>query len=108
MKHVFLFALFTAASTAGMAQRNDSSGGDGHWNITGPAWYQTACGHQGFSPTHGIPYTKWVKPCSVAVRVCEFQKMTISYPADPDIPCEQAVKPLPEGGVQKSYLKRWD
>src|SRR4051812_15498225 len=100
---ILLLAIFTLSASA-MAQR--SGGGNSHrWNGTGPAWYETSCGHQGFSPSHGIPdQVKWVKPCSVPVRVCEFQRTTISYPADPDVPCETMVRPLPDGGVQKTYL----
>jgi len=33
--------------------------------------------------------------------------MTLSYPADPDVPCEQMATPG-VGELVRSYLKRWD
>jgi hypothetical protein len=107
MKKTLLFALFAAVSTGAMAQRPDGGSAD-RWNITGPAWYQTQCGHVGFSPTHGIPDQKWVRPCSVPIRVCEFKTLRLSFPADPDVSCNDMIKPLPDGGVQKTYLLRSD
>ena len=91
-----------------IAQRTDRAGNADRWNIAGPAWYETECGHRGFSPSHGLPDQKWRKPCSVPIRVCEFGRMTLSYPADPDVPCEQMVKPMPEGGLQRTYIQRWN
>ena len=108
LKTVLLFSFFAAASTGAMAQRSDSAGSADNWNITGPAWYQTQCGLVGFSPTHGLADQKWVRPCSVPIRVCEFKTLTLSFPADPDVPCNEMIKPLPDGGVQKTYLRRWD
>ncbi len=105
MTKTLLLSLLAAVSTGAMAQRPDSGSAD-RWNVTGPAWYQTQCGHVGFSPTHGIPYEKWVRPCSVPIRVCEFKTLTLNFPADPDVPCSEVIKPLPDGGVQKTYLLR--
>src|SRR5438132_1673389 len=105
-RRTIVFLLVAAfMSTSTLAQRSGGGGNSHRWNGTGPAWYETSCGHAGFSPTHGIPdQVKWVKPCSVPIRVCEFARQTVSYPADPDVPCEQMIRPLPEGGVQKTYL----
>ena len=109
MKTALLLAASLAAFSAGaLAQKGDGSSDDQRWNITGPNWYDTKCGHVGFSVTHGLPYSPWRQPCSVPIRVCEFKRTTVSYPADPDIPCEQMIKPLPEGGVQRTYIKTWD
>jgi hypothetical protein len=97
-----------AFSGPAVAQRSDGNGSDARWNITGPHWYETQCGHQGFSVTHGLPYAdKWRKPCSVPIRVCEYRTMTFSYPADPDVPCERMATPG-AGEVVRSYIKRWD
>jgi len=105
---VLALLLVSAADTASAGR--DTAGNDDRWNISGPAWYQTPCGHVGFSPTHGVAGTgKYVRPCSIPVRVCEFRNnQVLSYPADPDVPCEQMIRPLPDGGVQKTYLKRWE
>ena len=108
IQSALVFSLFAAVCTAAMGQGRNNAGSADRWNIGGPAWYQTQCGHVGFSPTHGIPDQKWVRPCSVPIRVCEFKTLTLSFPADPDMPCNEAIKPLPEGGVQKTYLLRWD
>ena len=105
-RHVLLL-LLAATSGAALAQRGDGKG-DERWNVTGPAWYDTPCGHQGFSVTHSLPYAdSWRKPCSVPIRVCEFRTMTLSYPADPDVPCEQMATPG-AGELVRSYVKRWD
>ena len=108
MKKALLFGFFAAVSSGAMAQRSDSGGSADRWNITGPAWYEARCGHVGFSPTHGIPDQKWVRPCSVPIRVCEFKTLRLSFPADPDVSCNDMIKPLPDGGVQKTYLLRSD
>src|SRR5215216_1213768 len=81
---------------------------DHRWNITGPNWYDTQCGLQGFSVTHGAPYANWRKPCSVPIRVCEFERTTVSYPADPDVPCSSMVQPTSAGELKRTYIKRWD
>ncbi|HET7361964.1 MAG TPA: hypothetical protein VFJ70_00190 [Burkholderiales bacterium] len=94
-------------SGAALAQKSDGRGDD-RWNITGPSWYETPCGLVGFSVTHGLPYSPWRKPCSVPIRVCEFKTLTMSYPADPDVPCEQMAKPTGSGELVRTYLKRWD
>jgi hypothetical protein len=95
-------------STAALAQ-SSSGRSDDRWNITGPNWYETKCGQAGFSVTHGLPYSgKRVTPCSVPVRVCEYKQVTFSFIADPDRPCEQMIRPLPEGGLVRSYLKTWN
>jgi hypothetical protein len=100
-----LLLLFAGGS---LAQRSDG-GSDMRWNIGGPAWYETKCGQVGFSVTHGLPYSgKWVQPCSIPVRVCEYKRLTISFIADPDRPCEEMVRPMPDGGLVRTYLKRWD
>ena len=89
--------------------QSSSGRGEDRWNVTGPNWYETKCGQAGFSVTHGLPYAaNPVKPCSVPVRVCEYKRLTISYIADPDRPCETMVKPEPEGGLVRTYLKKWD
>ena len=105
-----VIGLLAAGSTAVLARGGNDRSGDGsdRWNRTGPAWYATACGHQGFSHQHGVPYTEWRKPCSVPVRVCEFEKLTISYPAEPDVPCSAVAKPEAAGELKRTYLKTWD
>src|SRR5258706_8143010 len=100
--------LLVLLAPAALAQ-SSSGRSDDRWNITCPNWYETKCGQMGFSVTHGLPYSgKRVQPCSVPIRVCEFKQVTLSYPADPDVPCERMIRPLPEGGVVRSYLKTWD
>jgi hypothetical protein len=101
---VGLAALSAVALAKGPGDRSDD-----RWNVTGPNWYETKCGQVGFSATHGLRSTGTpVKPCSVPVRVCEYKRLTISYIADPDRPCEQMVRPEPEGGLLRTYLKTWD
>jgi len=96
------FAAFAAAQ--GTGGRSDD-----RWNVTGQNWYETKCGQAGFSVTHGLPYSgKRVEPCSIPVRVCEYKRLTISYVADPDRPCEQMVRPEPDGGLVRTYLKTWN
>jgi len=102
------FGVLAAACSASFAQVGSRAGSEDRWNITGPAWYQTECGHVGFSVTHGLPYTNWRKPCSVPIRVCEYKRLTINYPADPDVPCERMMNPATAGELQRTYLKRWD
>jgi hypothetical protein len=55
-----------------------------------------------------MPYAAWRKPCSVPIRVCEYERTSFSYPADPDVPCETQIRPEPEGGLKRTYIKRWD
>jgi hypothetical protein len=86
----------------------NTSGSDNRWNISGPNWYETECGHIGFSVTHGLPYSNYRKPCSVPIRVCEYKSMTINYPADPDVPCERMASAATTGPLQRTYIKRWD
>ena len=104
---LLLAACLAACSTHAFAQRAEG-GNDNRWNITGPNWYETPCGHTGFSVTHGLPYTGWRQPCSVPIRVCEYKRTTVSFPADPDMPCDKMVRPEPEGGLQRTYLKTWN
>ena len=85
-KSVLLVSL-AALSGAALAQHGDGRSDD-RWNITGPNWYDT--------------------PCSVPIRVCEYKTLTLSYPADPDVPCEQMAKPAGVGELVRTYLKRWD
>ena len=100
---------FSTISSAASAQIGSRAGSDDRWNISGPAWYDTPCGHSGFSVTHGLPYANsWRKPCSVPIRVCECKTLTINYPADPDVPCERMMNPATAGELQRTYLKRWD
>src|SRR5258706_1618716 len=87
-KYILVCCLAVTAGSA-LAQRGGGPSDDQRWNITGPAWYDTKCGHVGFSVTHGLPYSNWRQPCSVPIRVCEYKTMTMSYPADPDVPCEK-------------------
>jgi hypothetical protein len=109
MNHRSVCALYLIlASGAAAAQVGSQSGSDDRWNISGPNWYETQCGHIGFSVTHGLPYSAWRKPCSVPIRVCEYKTMTINFPADPDVPCERMMNPATAGPVQRTYLKRWD
>lgn len=103
-----LFAVMASLPMGDVLGQKGQTGDDGRWNVTGPAWYDTACGHQGFSVTHGMPYSAWRKPCSVPIRVCEYERTTISYPADPDVACETQIRPEPEGGLKRTYIKRWD
>jgi hypothetical protein len=104
----FLALLLVLLAPAALAQ-SSSGRSDDRWNITGPAWYETKCGQAGYSVTHGLPYSnKRVTPCSVPVRVCEYKKVTFSYIADPDQPCERMINPQPEGGLVKTYIKTWD
>ena len=104
-----LLLVIAMASGSAVAQPGNKSGGDDHWNISGPAWYATECGHVGFSVTHGLPYSAWRKPCSVPIRVCEYEKLTMNYPADPDVPCEKMMPPSAGAGeLRRSYLQRWD
>ena len=97
-----------AAAATAQAGSDPFGSRDDRWNRTGPAWYATQCGHQGFSHQHGLPYTEWRKPCSVPVRVCEFEKLTISYPAEPDVACTEMAKPASAGELKRTYLKTWD
>ena len=100
-------ALLLLTSSAG-AQVGNRAGSDNRWNVTGPNWYETECGHVGFSATHGLPNGPWKKPCSVPVRVCEFKMLTVNYIADPDVPCEKMVKPDAAGPLVRTYLKTWN
>jgi len=108
MRKVLVLALvsLTAATSAQAGGRGGRS--EDRWNGVGPAWYQTECGHIGFSVTHGLPYQNWRKPCSVPIRVCEYKNITVNYPADPDVPCEKVMNPATAGELQRTYLKRWD
>ena len=106
-KHALLVALAMASGSV-LAQRGGDSSSDGRWNVTGPNWFNTPCGHAGFAYTYGWPYASWRKPCSVPIRVCEYKSLTFSYPAEPDIPCERMARPEAAGELQRSYLKRWD
>lgn len=102
-------ALLLACAASGALAQGSNGRGDDRWNITGPAWYEAKCGQAGFSVTHGLPYSgKRVQPCSIPVRVCEYKRVTFSFIADPDVPCEKMVTPAPEGGLIKTYLKTWD
>ena len=106
---VLLLGAFATLATSASAQLGSRAGSDDRWNISGPAWYDTPCGHIGFSVTHGLPYANsWRKPCSVPIRVCEYKTMTINYPADPDVPCEKMMNPATAGELQRTYIKRWD
>ena len=103
-----LALLLVLVAPAALAQ-SSSGRSDDRWNITGPNWYETKCGQAGYSVTHGLPYSgKRVTPCSVPVRVCEYKRVTFSYIADPDQPCERMINPQPEGGLVKTYIKTWD
>jgi hypothetical protein len=105
---LLLLGVLATVSTASLAQVGSRAGSDDRWNISGPNWYETECGHIGFSVTHGLPYSNWRKPCSVPIRVCEFRTITINYPADPDVPCEKMMRPATAGELQRTYIKRWD
>ena len=108
MRKRFAAVILALLSTAALGQ-SSSGRSDDRWNITGPNWYETKCGQAGFSVTHGLPYSgKRVTPCSVPVRVCEYRQVTFSFIADPDRPCEQMIRPLPEGGLVRTYLKMWN
>jgi hypothetical protein len=106
---LLLLGSFATLTTGAEAQIGSRAGSDDRWNISGPVWYDTPCGHIGFSVTHGLPYANnWRKPCSVPIRVCEYKSITINYPADPDVPCEKMMNPATAGELQRTYLKRWD
>ena len=107
-RHALLALVLACASPAALAGKSGGKSDDQRWNVTGPAWYDTPCGHQGFSVTHGMPYAAWRQPCSVPIRVCEYERTSFSYPADPDVPCEAQIRPQPEGGLKRTYIKRWD
>jgi hypothetical protein len=97
------------ATSSAFAQPGNKAGSDDRWNVTGPAWYATQCGHVGFSVTHGVPYSAWRKPCSVPIRVCEYERLTMNYPADPDVPCERMMPSSAGAGeLRRTYLQRWD
>lgn len=101
--------LVSLAVLSGVAHADRADGkGDDRWNITGPSWYDTPCGLVGFTVTYGLPYSNWRRPCSVPIRVCEYKTLTMSYPAQPDVPCEQMLKPTGAGELVRTYLKRWD
>jgi len=70
-RQIALVLILAVASGSAFAQRGGDSSSDGRWNVTGPAWYQTPCGHAGFAFTYGLPYANWRKPCSVPIRVVE-------------------------------------
>jgi hypothetical protein len=107
-KSLLLSCLLVTGAPA-LAQVGNQSGSDDHWNISGPAWYETKCGHIGFSVTHGLPYAdKYRQPCSVPIRVCEFERLTVNYPADPDVPCDRMVAATSAGELKRTYIKRWD
>ncbi len=108
MKRLALAALLATVASAATAQVGNQSGSDNRWNVTGPNWYETKCGQMGFSATHGLPNGPWRKPCSVPVRVCEYQRLTMNYIADPDVPCERMAKPDATGPLVRTYLKTWD
>ena len=105
---LLVLAGLATLTTAASAQIGNRAGSADRWNIAGPAWYDTKCGHIGFSPTHGLPDQKWRQPCSVPIRVCEYKSITINYPADPDVPCEKMANPTTVGELQRTYVKRWD
>jgi hypothetical protein len=108
MKHIMVCGVLGFFGTAAIAQ-GPGGRSDDRWNITGPNWYETKCGQAGYSVTHGLPYSgKRVTPCSVPVRVCEYERVTFSYIADPDQPCERMINPMPEGGLVKTYIKNWN
>jgi hypothetical protein len=107
--NLLLLGALATLSTASLGQVGSRAGSDDRWNISGPNWYETECGHIGFSVTHGLPYANnWRKPCSVPIRVCEYKSITINYPADPDVPCEKMMSPATAGELQRTYIKRWD
>jgi hypothetical protein len=107
-KSLAVICLLAGAAPA-LAQVGNQSGSDDRWNISGPTWYETKCGHVGFSVTHGLPYAdKYREPCSVPIRVCEFERLTVNYPADPDVPCDRMVAPGAAGELKSTYIKRWD
>ena len=104
-----LALLLALAPPAVLAGKGGGGRSDERWNITGPSWYETKCGQMGFSPDRGLRSTGTpVKPCSVPIRVCEYKKVTFNYPADPDVPCEKMIRPEPDGGLVRTYLKTWD
>ena len=109
MKKLIYLAAFAVFATPAAAQIGGRSGDDSRWNIAGPSWYETKCGHIGFSVTHGLPYANnWRKPCSVPIRVCEYKNITVNFPADPDVACEKMMSPATAGPVQRTYIKTWD
>ena len=110
MSSKYWLVLWLFASASVHAQIGNKAGSDDRWNISGPAWYDTKCGHVGFSVTHGLPYANnWRQPCSVPIRVCEYERLTVNYPADPDVPCERMIAPgAAAGELRRTYVQRWD
>jgi len=101
--------LLALVAPAVLAGKGGGGRSDERWNVTGPNWYETKCGQAGFSATHGIRNNGVpVAPCSIPVRVCEYKRLTFSFVADPDRPCEKMINPQPEGGLLRTYLKTWD
>ena len=102
-------ALLLALAAPAVLAGKGGGRSDDRWNSTGPNWYETKCGQAGFSATHGLPYSATpAKPCSAPIRICEYKRVTFSYIADPDVSCDKMVRPEPEGGLVRSYLKTWD
>src|SRR5258708_35395277 len=87
-KYILVCCLAVTAGSA-LAQRGGGPSDDQRWNITGPAWYDTKCGHVGFSVRHGLPSSNCRQPCSGPIRVCGTMTMPLNSPAVPDGPCQR-------------------
>ena len=103
---VLLLALVTPIA---MGQ---SSGGrsDDRWNITGPNWYETKCGQAGYSVTPRAALQRQAShaPVRSPSGYASTRRVTFSYIADPDQPCERMINPQPEGGLVRTYIKTWN
>jgi len=107
-KYFLLAILATISSSALAQQRGGGPSDDQRWNITGPAWYDTKWATSGSRWTHGLPYANWATAVLGADRVCEYKALTLSYPADPDVPCERMATAGGAGPLVRTYIKRWD
>lgn len=95
MKKLILIAAAVAASLAlapsafSADSSKDNAGSGDRWNITGPEWYATECGLRGMTAGVGVGEPGgWIKPCSVPVRACVYERTELSYPAMPDVACQ--------------------
>lgn len=105
MKKLILILLLTPLSAFAQSDRSLGGGMD-RWNLTGPAWYDTKCGAMGMANGVGIGEDKYIKPCSIPVRVCEFERLTVSFPALPDDPtCKVSNS---SGALKRTELRLWD
>ena len=99
---LLIVALFLPFTVFAQATDKDQAGGGMRWNITGPQWHDTECGLIGFAAGVGVGEDKWVKPCSIPVRVCEYKGLTVNAVALPDPGCG-----IYKGELVRTYLRTW-